>query len=360
MPSSGTWESGFFGTSNSLEAASFFPGRYESLEDVIGEDHGQEEIDFLPVSTPDPAPIMETGLFQQVVDQEVKLTENSWCIPRDDSVLFFYEMLLRRQSTEACDRQHYNSLLQFYKANGHVNAPNKVETSDNFFAQWRNHQNSRNVMPAAYQSKKQVHAASEGFTNTAMIPLEEEKERPWCAKRNYTSAYNDAKWNEIYDHLTTFVLKHKHCNVPFHYKENGIALGNWVARQRTEKRRGTIRKDREFQLGNLNFVWENYKKQKTGARRLQMNDNGDFPLEEHDDHRREWLVQQFDAKWNEMYDTLLTFVLEYKHCDVPFHYKENDIALGPWVARQRVEKRKGTIRQDREEKLAKLNFVWEN
>jgi hypothetical protein len=155
---------------------------------------------------------------------------------------------------------HFNSLLLFQKTNGHINvSPNHPETYK--LAQWLNQQKSRKLIPE-YQSQKLQ--ALEGFNvdaATAIPPLEEERDHlPFIAnnKRDYISAY-DSKWKQMYERLTLFVLVFKHANVPFSYKENGIALGPWVARQRLEKRKGTIRQDREEKLAKLNFVWENYK-----------------------------------------------------------------------------------------------------
>jgi hypothetical protein len=234
------------------------------------------------------------------------------------------------EDDEAWDK-HYHSLLQFYKRNRHMNvSPNQVETYK--LAQWLNHQQWRKDTMPAYQSQKlksllqgtedndndddneddsneddsneddneddnednsedddeddksipslpdnqnhyqkvQALLTATNHNNnddsTAMIPplLPPDDRIPSYPERPYVPAY-DVKWNQMYDQLTIFIFQYHSSNVPFHYKamgDNGLALGAWVARQRLEKRKGTLRHDRQEALEQLNFVWENYKKQK--------------------------------------------------------------------------------------------------
>ena len=134
--------------------------------------------------------------------------------------------------------------------------------------------------------------------------------------------YHAAAWEERFAELVAYQTQHGHCRVSFGYLENP-ALGKWVSEQRTTKRTGTLSEERIARLDALAFVWDSHK-----------------------------------AAWDEQFAELVAYQTQHGHCRVSFGYPENP-ALGLWVSTQRVEKRAGTLSEERIARLDALEFVWE-
>jgi hypothetical protein len=130
-----------------------------------------------------------------------------------------------------------------------------------------------------------------------------------------------ASWDERLGELAAFRQREGHCNVPDEYPDNP-ALGKWVTRQRSEQRRGELSSDRIVRLEALGFVWDPH-----------------------------------DAFWEERFAELAAFKQREGHCNVPQAYPDNP-ALGKWVSKQRVAKRRGALSSDRMVRLDALGFVW--
>merc|ERR1712107_110723 len=115
------------------------------------------------------------------------------------------------------------------------------------------------------------------------------------------------------------------------------ALGNWVTKQRSDYRLGTLRKDRKAVLEALGFEW-------TLIRRRRPPNNS-----------------KNDEKWLQQYRKLEEFKALYDHTNVPKSWEE-DPKLGKWVQWQRTSYRRhrqNTLRKDRIELLERLGFQWE-
>jgi hypothetical protein len=151
------------------------------------------------------------------------------------------------------------------------------------------------------------------------------------------ASHDDEKWNATFELLKSFGAKHGHFHVPCNYECNlpdgrCIKLGKWLCKQREQKRNGCIRSDREALLQGL--VESNNLKMPC----TRPNDEDD------------WLM---------MYDFLLCFAEEYKHCFVPFNYEfplgdGTTVKLGIWLSIQRQLHSRDSLRPDREAELQKL------
>jgi hypothetical protein len=97
-------------------------------------------------------------------------------------------------------------------------------------------------------------------------------------------------------------------------------LGNWVSNQRTYKKKGWLMKEQEQLLNELGFQ-----------------------------------CNLFHAAWMEKFHILKKFKKENGHCQVPKLY-EADPSLASWVDRQRQDKRKGRLKEERDEMLEDLGF----
>jgi hypothetical protein len=68
-------------------------------------------------------------------------------------------------------------------------------------------------------------------------------------------------WEKRYVQLESYQQEHGHCNVPNAYTEIR-GLGRWVARQRTEYRKGQMPPEREALLNQIGFQWRIHKKRR--------------------------------------------------------------------------------------------------
>ena len=62
--------------------------------------------------------------------------------------------------------------------------------------------------------------------------------------------------------------------------------------------------------------------------------------------------------WEERFADLLKFRNAHGNCDVPTKCP-NDPQLGPWVHRQRQDKRRGKLTPEHEQRLNDVGFIWD-
>ena len=129
----------------------------------------------------------------------------------------------------------------------------------------------------------------------------------------------DRLWMKNYRKLEAFKRQHAHCRVPEGFGDTSLA--KWVDNQRTLQH--AMRKDRKQLLNALGFIWkkEFYK----------------------------------TVPWMDRYNELVAFKKRNGHSQVPA--KENKV-LQDWINSQRTAQRNGTLRQDREQLLNEIEFVW--
>jgi len=147
--------------------------------------------------------------------------------------------------------------------------------------------------------------------------MKKEKKDRGQAKRNMN--YQQA-WLKIYDLLVEYKNEFGHVNIPARAKYKGIALGNWVVRQRTIKDKLT--KNQIKLLRKLKFDWKPKK-----------ND------------------------WDKLNQRLIKFYQKHGHTVVPVKYKK-DLNLSWWVLRQRKEYFNGTLSEEKIKRLNHLHFAW--
>lgn len=123
-------------------------------------------------------------------------------------------------------------------------------------------------------------------------------------------------WEARFKALIEWKMVHGHCVVPIAQGE----LGTWVSKQRQQKKRGKLGKDKVDMLQRIGFVWSTA-----------------------------------EADWDEKYRRLELFKSIHGHVSVPFNAGD----LGWWVNTQRQAKRKGKLSREREIRLDRLGFVWQ-
>lgn len=196
----------------------------------------------------------------------------------------------------------------------------------------------------------------------------------------------ESHWEEMYQKLIAYKNKHGDCNVPRGNVES--ELGKWVSRQRSDYKRGKIKRDRKIRLETLGFIWDtkqaeweemyqeliNYNS-KHGHCRVPQDYKINPKLATWVRHQRAFykkgeltvdrakkleiiglVLDPHATQWEEMYQELVEYKEEYENCDVPAKYLNNP-RLGTWVRNQKH--RRDELSPDRIKKLEKLGFEWE-
>jgi hypothetical protein len=112
-------------------------------------------------------------------------------------------------------------------------------------------------------------------------------------------------------------------------------LSEWIARQRTMERQGSLRMDRKKRLVDIGLIFRRNK-----------------PY-----CRKKPFTEEQEKKWDEMYGKLRDFKELYGHCLVSFN-DENNEALPKWVSVQRVVNGRGLMHPTRKQRLDELGFKW--
>ena len=99
-------------------------------------------------------------------------------------------------------------------------------------------------------------------------------------------------------------------------------LATWVQKQRSHYEKGKLSSAHIAKLNEVGFIWD--------AREM---------------------------RWNSHYFELRKYHREHGNCNVPRDYKANP-KLAAWVNHQRANRRKGTLCQERIERLEEVGFVW--
>ncbi len=124
-------------------------------------------------------------------------------------------------------------------------------------------------------------------------------------------------WDERFGELKAFKEEFGHCNVTHLWLDNPT-LGAWVGKQRA--RHARLSADRVAKLESIGFLW-NFR----------------------------------DAKWEEMFSTLVTYERAHGTCNVPWQWPENPKLAG-WVFNQRQNPKR--LNPDRIRRLDEIGFVW--
>ena len=138
----------------------------------------------------------------------------------------------------------------------------------------------------------------------------------------------ETSWNSHFCLLERFQQEHGHCNVPKIHIAEGGNLGEWVSSQRKaypkflEGSPSSLTQERVDMLNKLGFVW--------------------YPSE---------------TTWNIKLALLCHFHKTYGHWRIPKNYIVNEINLGAWLARQKIQflrSKEGKQTPLTEERLRKL------
>ena len=107
--------------------------------------------------------------------------------------------------------------------------------------------------------------------------------------------------------------------VPYGHTEGGLNLGVWLGRQRTAKKKGKLSEERWGRLEALGVE-----------------------------------LGVLEAQWEAQWEQLGVFKAREGHADVPTGHTEGGLKLGVWLSRQRMAKKKGTLSEERRDRLEAL------
>ncbi len=259
----------------------------------------------------------------------------------------------------------YSALINFKEANGHSNIPS-TNKENKKLASWviiqriRYKQNKlsderikkleqlnfiwdpinteRDEMLAALCEFKKIHE----HCNVPQIYTKNQKLGSWVAtqRTNYNKnklskelisklenigliwdPHNSA-WEEKLSDLNEFKKMTGHCRVPKEYPENP-PLGSWVSKQRKLFNKGTLSSERSKRLEELGVIWD-----------------------------------PRDDLWEQRYAELCEFKLKTVNYNLKEYSDEN--TLNSWMRTQRSCYRKGTLSQERIQKLEAVEFIWDD
>lgn len=144
------------------------------------------------------------------------------------------------------------------------------------------------------------------------------------------SLYLEERWQQRYKELQAYKRRYKDCRVPAHWKNNP-GLAKWVTKQRSLKRIGKLLSSRKKLLDDIGFIWS------------QSNNVNK--------------TEYYDKVWEKKYRMLEKYYREYGHSTVVHEWKENP-SLARWVADQRMNFKKEKLSNDKINRLAQLDFLW--
>jgi hypothetical protein len=195
----------------------------------------------------------------------------------------------------------YQDLLKFKEINGHCNVPFDYKET----AKLGPFVNSMRSRKAA------------GELSEERMRLLEELGFKWAVR----GASNEDVWDARFQQLVAFKVAHGHCDVPFKWPDDP-PFGHWVSRQRGDKRKGIIERDRAKRLDEICFNW-----------RL-------------DDGQQEWA---------DVYEHLKNFKARFGHCKVPVNFSDNP-SLGVWARNQRHRLKFGKLSTEKAQLLVEIGF----
>ena len=232
----------------------------------------------------------------------------------------------------------------------------------------------------------------------------------------FENAYEDA-WNKIYELAKKYYEHYGNLKVPQKFKtingydidENGYNFGEWISNQRVKYKKGTLSEDKIKKLEEIGMIFENvnddtwnmmYELAKKyyghyGNLKISINFktiNG-YKVDENGYNLGTWVGSQRmnykkgslseekikkleeigmifenvnDDTWNMMYELAKKYYKHYGDLKIPRSFKtvngyevdEKGYTLGAWINTQRFSYKKGTLFEDRIEKLEEIGMMW--
>lgn len=202
--------------------------------------------------------------------------------------------------------ENYRKLKAFRKANGHFRVPQTFD--DQIFATWVKNQKY-------YQKTGRLRSDCVQLLNELKVnwgepgPTRQRRAQP-------------VPWMGRYKQLVAFKKRNGHIQVS---GKDNKELQDWVNTQRSWKRNGLLRQDRERLLNKIGFSWVTEET---------------VPL------------KSSNVQWMNHYKRLAAFKQKHGHFNVPA------ATLDEWMCYQRYCKENGKLSKDKQKLLDKIGFAW--
>ena len=258
--------------------------------------------------------------------------------------------------------QGFESLVSFYKREGHCRVPQGQEETEFKLGTWVNAQRRKiaGLDPSRLKRLQELNFSWDPFSETweqafealqgfhrreghCRVPSKQMEAAIGLGQWVYTQRQKKAEltpervqrleslgfswdpfseaWEQAFEALQEFHRREGHSLVPTDHKENGFKLGHWAGNQRRQNRE-RLTSEQLNKLAAIGFTWD--------------------PL---------------DEQWEQTFKALVSFHKREGHCRVPQLHKENSINLGSWITTQRQKRAKLT--PERLKRLGDLGFIWD-
>ena len=138
----------------------------------------------------------------------------------------------------------------------------------------------------------------------------------------WRNKYED-QWERAFAEAQRWYDLHGSLDVPVAYIANGIRLGRWVAKQREQRQKGKLSKERCERLERIGMVWER------------------------------------EDAWEQSFREAERYHREHGDLEVPANYvDENGSWLGKWVSVQRKAGREGRLTAEQTQRLSAIGMRW--
>ena len=205
---------------------------------------------------------------------------------------------------------YYEAAREYYKIHGNLLVPSRYVTPRGLkLGIWMNNlrQYHKSGIRKALLTEERIMALNSIGMQWDVLD--------YLFERNYVSAYE-------------YYKKYGNLNVPVDYvDQDGIKLGNWLARLRTSKNRGRLSlSDKQIdQLNKIGMLWGN----------------------------------RNDLAWEKGYEEAERYWEQFGDLVVPMDYMtKKGFRLGRWVQRQRANQKEGKLSGLRKERLDSLGMIW--
>ena len=157
--------------------------------------------------------------------------------------------------------------------------------------------------------------------------LSAEREQRLSSLPGWVWDHSQAQWEDSMAALRHYVEQYGTASVPQRLTFDGVPLGNWVARQRRDYTKGSVTPERQQELEAV-------------------------PT---------WSWDPRADEWERRFSLLEKYVAEHGDARVPAPHKIDGVPLGAWVRDQRENYQKGTLKPERQKRLAALpHWTWES
>mmetsp|Transcript_10234 Transcript_10234/g.15026 ORF Transcript_10234/g.15026 Transcript_10234/m.15026 type:complete len:363 (+) Transcript_10234:161-1249(+) len=193
------------------------------------------------------------------------------------------------------------------------------------------------------RNENEIHRKLIGNKHPKFLPSQ-----PPLKKRKIRANRSSDPWQERFQDLIRFHIRHGHCLVPCTYPED-TTLARWVKRQRYEYKQLLKKQQQSRENGGL-------KKPSTSstmnAERIKMLESIGFVWDSH------------ESAWKEKLEELITFKKVHGSCDLPYYYPVNP-QLATWATRQRRQYtlynkgKPSSMTPTRIQALNEIGFKWQ-